>query len=289
MQLCMWNLKWQTWSERIQRRKLYQVSKIVFVIIFDKQNEFRFKLYFFNRVHKNVSPRSANIQRRRNKRKLRTKNSKDKRNKDEAMIKENSFESIFIIGGMARKEFKRFIRGSICQCRWFSSLKVRACDVANKAGCDIKLGTFEHVFYRPPYSPSAVTSSARIPRWIFTSGPRGGRFKGRASALYPISSTLFSVVLPREESSLCHLLLSFEPSTRRLTLLSLFHPPLCLFRLFCFASVFHFFFLLPLPLFLLLSLLFRFLCWGGVGIFFTFYQSFYLLLFFSSILFLYLA
>lgn len=121
---------------------------------------------------------------------MHTKNSKDKRNKDEAIIKENSFESIFIIGGMVRKEFTRFIRDSICQCRWFSSLKVRACDVENKAGCDVKLGTFEHVFYRPPYSPSAVTSSARIPRWIFASGPRGGRFKGRASALYPISSTL---------------------------------------------------------------------------------------------------
>lgn len=200
------------------------------------------------------------------------------------MIKENSFESIFIIGGMVRKEFTRFIRSSICQCRWFSSLKVRACDVENKAGCDVKLGTFEHVFYRPPYSPSAVTSSARIPRWIFTSGPRGGRFKGRASALYPISSTLFSVVPPGEESSLCHLLLSFEPSTRRLTLLSLFHPSLCLFRLFCFASVFHFFFPLPLPLFLLLFLLFRFLCWAGVGIFFTFYQSFlsFIILFVDS-------
>lgn len=48
------------------------------------------------------------------KKKMHTKNSEDKRNKDEAMIKENSFESIFIIGGMVRKEFTRFIRGSIC-------------------------------------------------------------------------------------------------------------------------------------------------------------------------------
>lgn len=215
---------------------------------------------------------------------MHTKNSEDKRNKDEAIIKENSFESIFIIGGMVRKEFTRFIRDSICQCRWFSSLKVRACGVENKAGCDVKLGTFEHVFYRPPYSPSAVTSSARIPRWIFASGPRGGRFKGRASALYPISSTLLCRSTERRVVALPLVAVLRAVHTTSNPSFSFSSPSLS------FPAVllrFRLSFLLPPtppPFFLLLFLLFRFLCWGGVGIFFTFYQSFlsFIILFVDS-------
>lgn len=114
---------------------------------------------------------------------------------------------------------RRFIRGIICVSRR-SSLKVKR-DAENKAVA--KLRTFEHRFLPFPVLRLRRHEPSADPAMNFHFRPVEGGSKV-PHLLTPPSFTIpspCSLSLQREESSHGHLLLSFDPSTRHPTLLSL--------------------------------------------------------------------
>ena len=146
-------------------------------------------------------------------------------------------------------------RDSFCQWRSvflflsfsLSSLKVRTCLVENKADRDVKPGDFR----TPVFTVLFFRHYERIPRWIFTSGPRGSKILRR---LHPTPDSILRRFHPwkkkkKKSHRSWHLLLSFDPSTRpfllfqslpafRLSFLLVFLLSLTFFLFFIFFDFF---------------------------------------------------
>ena len=151
-----------------------------------------------------------------------------------------------------------------------SSLKVRTCLVENKADRDVKPGDFR----TPVFTVLFFRHYERIPRWIFTSGPRGSKIFRR---LHPTPDSILRRFHPwkkkkKKSRRSWHLLLSFDPSTRpfllfqslpafRLSFLLVFLLSLTFFLFFIFFDFFpltrHFPSALSVFLFFLLSFIIR--------------------------------